>query len=324
MKTAIGIDIGGTKISMVLGTPEGKILARRKIATRTGSETKVCIRELAENLADLIKFASSRKLKVSAIGVGIPGAVDSIKGIVPRSPHLKGWKGMKLASLLRAQFRIPVFLANDANVAAVAEKVFGQARKCRDFVYMTVSTGIGGGIVVHGKLLEGTSFVAGEIGHMTLVPEGNSCKCGHFGCLEAYASGTAIARDAKEQILQGKRSSLAKYLDLEGRITARDVGLAAQEGDSLSIKVYEKAGYYLGIGIANLLNILNPEMVLLGGGVWKSSPPCFQKAMMKSCRQHAWAEAFKKVRIKKSKIKGSIGDIGALALAFEKLTVPSK
>lgn len=324
MKTAIGIDIGGTKISMVLGTPEGKILARRKIATRTGSETQDCVRELVDNLADLIKFASARKLKVSSIGAGIPGAVDSIKGVVPRSPHLKGWKGLKLAALLREKFRIPVFLANDANAAAVAEKIFGQARKCRDFIYMTVSTGIGGGIVVHGKLLEGASFVAGEIGHMTLVPEGNPCKCGNLGCLEAYASGTAIARDAKEQILQGKRSILARQLDQEGRLSARDVGIAAQEGDALSLKTYEKAGYYLGIGLANLLNIVNPEMILLGGGVWKSSPPVFQKAMMKSCRQHAWPEAFKSVCIKKSKLKGSIGDLGALALAFEKLASSSR
>lgn len=320
MKTAIGIDIGGTKISLVLGTPEGKILARRKIATRTGEETRACIRELTAVIRDLFKYGAARGHKVSGIGVGIPGAVDSIKGVVPRSPHLKGWKGLKLGAFLRDEFRVPVFLANDANAAAVAEKVFGQARKCRDFVYMTVSTGIGGGLVVHGQLLEGASFVAGEIGHMTVVPEGNACKCGNSGCLEAYASGTAIGRAAQELILKGKRSSLSKLLDLEGRLTAKDVGLAAREGDALSIKVYEDAGYYLGIGLANLLNILNPEMILLGGGVWKSAPAQFQKAMMKSCRRYAWPEAVKKVRIKKSKLKGSIGDLGALALAFEKLS----
>lgn len=324
MKTAIGIDIGGTKISMVLGTPEGRILARRRIATRTGDETSLCIQELIESIASLMTFAAARKLRVLGVGVGIPGAVDSVKGVVPRSPHLKGWKGLKLAEILKKKFRVPVFLANDANAAAVAEKIFGQARKCRDFIYMTVSTGIGGGIVVDGKLLEGATFVAGEIGHMTLVPEGNPCKCGNAGCLEAYASGTAIAKEAKAQILSGKRSMLMKNLELEGRFSAKDVGDAASRGDAVALKAYEKAGYYLGIGIANLLNILNPEMILLGGGVWKSAPPEFQKAMVKSCRTHAWPEALKKVRIKKSKLKGSVGDLGALALVFEKLRPLSK
>lgn len=321
MKTAIGIDIGGTKISFVLGTPEGKILARRKIPTRTGDETRACVREMTAVIRELSEWAGRRKFSVLAIGVGIPGAVDSIQGAVPRSPHLKGWKGLKLARILNEEFRVPVFLANDANAAAVAEKVFGQARKCRNFVYMTVSTGIGGGIVVEGRLLEGASFVAGEIGHMTIVPRGNLCKCGNAGCLEAYASGTAIGRAAESLIAQGKKSSLAKILKEQGRVTAQDAGLAAIGGDSLSIQVYQDAGFYLGLGIANLLNILNPELILLGGGVWKSAPPQFRKAMMKSCREHAWPEAMKKVRIKRSKLKGSIGDLGALALAFERLAL---
>ncbi|HTL46482.1 MAG TPA: ROK family protein [Verrucomicrobiae bacterium] len=319
MKTAIGIDIGGTKISMVLGTPSGKILVHRRIPTRTGAETKACIAELKAAIREILHTAKAKKYKVLGIGIGAPGAVDSRTGIVPRSPHLKGWKGLPLARLLEKEFSLPVLMANDANAAAVAEKIFGQAKGCQHFIYMTVSTGIGGGIYTFGKLLEGANYVAGEIGHMIIVPDGNLCSCGNEGCLEAYSSGTAIARHAESQVRKGKRTILAARMDKQGFLTGRDVGEAATKRDSVAVKSFEKAGYYLGIGIANLLNIINPEKVILGGGVWASAPRRFEQIMMQSCRHHAWPEAVKKVKIVRSKLKGSVGDLGALALVFERL-----
>ena len=320
--TILGIDIGGTKISLALGNAQGKILAQRRLDTLTGASTSACLGQLQEAVKSLAAEARKKRHRVSGIGIGVPGPVDSRSGKVPRSPHLAGWKGVPLKRLLEKASGVPVIMANDANAAAVAERIFGQGKGCESFVYMTVSTGIGGGIYTGGSLLEGVNFVAGEIGHMIIVPEGNLCRCGNRGCLEAYSSGTAIAQYAESQVRKGKRTVLSDRMARQGRLSAKDVGEAAQKKDGVALKAYEKAGYYLGIGIANILNILNPEKVILGGGVWQSAPVRFHRFMMQSCRHHAWPEAFEKVKIVRSKIKGSVGDLGALALVFEKVVQP--
>ncbi len=304
MKYAIGVDIGGTKISLVLGTETGKILARREIATWTGAKTKACVKELVMNLRALILHSSIPPQKILGIGVGCPGAVNSSKGTLPRSPNLPGWAGLSLKDIFEKATGLPVCLANDANAAALGESFFGTGKNSKNFIYITVSTGIGGGIVINRELYEGSGFVAGEIGHSSIVPEGKKCACGKLGCLEAYASGTAIAGYYRE----GKKKK---------GLGAKEVGLAARAGDKLAIESYRKAGYYLGIGIANLLNILNPEKVVIGGGVLKSAHKIFWATLMKSVKQHAWPEAFRTVRIVRSQLKGYVGDLGALALVFK-------
>lgn len=303
---AIGIDIGGTKISMVLGTEKGKILARREIPTWTGARTKACVKELAANLRALILRSCIPPKKILGIGVGCPGAVDSSKGTLPRSPNLPGWAGLPLKDILKKATGLPVCLANDANAAALGESFFGAGKNSKNFIYITVSTGIGGGIVIDGKLYEGSGFAAGEIGHMSLVPDGARCNCGKRGCLEAYASGTAVANFFRKSRFKTNE-----------RVTAREVGAAAREGNKLAIESYQCAGYYLGIGIANLLNILNPEKVVIGGGVLKSAHKIFWQTMMKSAKRHAWPEAFRTVKIVRSQLKGHVGDLGALALVFK-------
>jgi glucokinase len=317
MKYAVGIDIGGTKISLVLGTEKGKVLARRQIVTGTRAKTKACVRELVSNLRALILHACVPPQKILGIGVGCPGAVDSSKGALPRSPNLPGWKGVPLRNILQKATGLPVFLANDANAAALAEYLFGGGRGSANFIYITVSTGVGGGIILRGRLYEGPGFVAGEVGHMCIVPDGKRCACGKRGCLEAYASGTAIAKDARERMTP-KNTCLWKFFAENKKMSAKQVGMAAREGDKLAIGSYQKAGRYLGIGIANLLNILNPEKVVIGGGVLKSAHKIFWRTMMKSAKQHAWPEAFRTVKIVRSQIKGHAGDLGALALVFKK------
>ncbi len=317
MRYAIGIDIGGTKISMVLGNHSGKILARRLLATKTGRQTKLGLREIVQSIKLLLSKYPVSKKDIAGIGVGIPGPVDSGKGIVPKSPHLGGWEGLPLAKYLQKEIKLPVTLANDANAAAIGEKIFGQGRRVRHFIYMTISTGIGGGVVVHGKLLEGASFVAGEVGHMTIVPQGDLCKCGKKGCLEAYASGTAIASYAAGQIKKGRRSKITQFLTPGNKITARMVGLAAASRDPLALETYRRAGFYLGVGIANLLNVINPKIVILGGGVLKSAPKDFWREMLASARREAWPQAYQAVKIVRTKLGDHVGELGALALAFD-------
>jgi len=316
MKYAVGIDIGGTKISLVLGNEKGKILIRFEIPTRTGGKSGVCVRELAAKLKVLLLEANIPKKKILGIGVGCPGAVNTKKGVVPRSPNLPGWAGLPLRGILSRASGLPVFLANDANAAAIGESVFGAGKNVENFIYITVSTGVGGGIILRGQLYEGSGFVAGEIGHISIVPDGKKCNCGQRGCLEAYASGTAIGRFVRERMTR-ENTRIWKFLSGGNKVSARQVGMAAREGDRLSIESYKRAGYYLGIGIANLLNILNPEKIIIGGGVLRSAHKVFWKTMQKSAKQHAWPEAFRTVKILRSELQGGVGDLGALALVFD-------
>ena len=278
IKYAIGIDIGGTKISITLGTSSGKILARKIILTKTRSGSKACVREILENLGELLRDSKKAGRKLLGVGIGAPGVVNSKKGILPRSPNLPGWEGIPICRLIQRKFGLPVYIANDANASALGENVFGAGKKAKDLIYITVSTGVGGGILLDGKLREGAGSVAGEIGHMSIVPEGKKCACGKRGCLEVYASGTAIARSYSE----------AQKRKVEG---AKEVGLAARAGDQRAIQSYRKAAYYLGIGLATLMNILNPEAIVIGGGVLLSAPRGYWRAVLDSAKQHAWPEA---------------------------------
>ena len=286
MRYAIGIDIGGTKISAALGDQAGKILSHREIPTFTGARARDCLKALAVILDAMISESGIPRKKILGIGIGAPGAVNSAKGILPRSPNLPGWTGMPVRRVLENRFRVPVYLTNDANAAAIGELVFGAGKGLRHFVYITVSTGVGSGIVINGDLYEGAGFVAGELGHISIVPEGDKCNCGRRGCLEVYASGTAIARYARE--MMKRRASNIKMMTGGGRLFgAKIVGLAAKTGDKVAVDSYEKAAYSLGIGLANLMNILNPEAIVIGGGVLKSAPRTYWTKMMRSAKGHA-------------------------------------
>ena len=159
--------------------------------------------------------------------------------------------------------------------------------------------------------------MGGEVGHMKIVAGGRKCKCGKLGCLEAYASGTAIANSAQEAMRKGTKTKISEFLEPGGRISAREIGLAARTGDSLALQIFKEAGFYLGVGISNLLHLVNPERVVLGGGVLKSAPRVFWSSMLRSCKQASWPPAFDAVKICRSRLKDRVGDLGALALVFE-------
>ncbi|MBI3317364.1 MAG: ROK family protein [Candidatus Omnitrophica bacterium] len=318
MKYAIGIDIGGTKISIVLGNRRGKILACQTLPTQKGVLAEQSVRDILQHLDYLVREESTLKWsQITGIGIGIPGPVNSKRGIVPKSPHMTGWTGIPLRRIVKQHCHIPVFMMNDANAAALGEQMFGDGKRERHFVYLTISTGIGGGLIANGKLIEGESYTAGEVGHMKIVAQGRRCKCGKYGCLEAYASGTAIAEAAREAIRKGKKSKIPSFVPNGKPFSAKEVGLAAKKGDGLALEIFREAGFHLGIGISNLLHLINPGMIVLGGGVWKSSPPIFWKAMMQSVKKASWPTAFKVVKIQHSVLKDRIGDLGALAVVFE-------
>jgi glucokinase len=315
LKILAGIDIGGTKISVLLVDPKGKIHSRKLIPTRTGSASRLAVKEMTAALRALLE--AGRNPDLLGIGVGLPGPVDPVKGIVPWSPNLRGWEGIPLKKILEREFRVPVRMDNDANAAGYGEKIFGAGKKTDDFVYMTVSTGIGGGLVLGGRVHRGVSFCGGEVGHMTIVAGGNLCNCGKKGCLEAYASGTAIARDAQRRIRAGAKTVIRSMASRSEPITALTVTRAAESGDRVALEIFRDAGRYLGIGIATILNILNPGMVVLGGSVVNAAR-FFWRPMMESAEREAWPVAFKACRIRKTALKENVGNLGAAALVLEK------
>ncbi|MBI2166732.1 MAG: ROK family protein [Candidatus Omnitrophica bacterium] len=219
MKYALGVDIGGTKTSLTLGNSHGKVLAKKILPTLTGRRTLEGIKQMSEGLLCLQSDCPAGRT-IQGVGVGVPGPMNPKTGRVERSPHLAGWEGFPLKSFLERKLKRPVWITNDANAAAVGEKAFGAGRGVKNFVYLTISTGIGGGMVLGGKLLIGSSFGAGEVGHTIVVPGGARCGCGHLGCLEAYASGTAIAGFVRSEIRRGKKSKVSRWVGSGRRITA--------------------------------------------------------------------------------------------------------
>jgi glucokinase len=259
-----------------------------------------------------------------AIGVGVPGAINTQKGIITRSPNLPGWAGIPIRKILRYAFHVPTFLDNDANVACLGEKYFGAGRSFGNFVYITVSTGIGAGVVANGRLMHGVGGYAGEVGHVVVHPNGRECNCGKRGCLEAYASGTAMAKTAQERIrrlsrVQRKKSMLARCLEeRQGKISAANIAVAANAGERLARDIFEEAGHDLGLGLSSVIQLLNPEAIILGGSVTKAYP-LFRKAMTKALKENAWSVPLKECTILRSPLGDEVADLGTIALVKENM-----
>jgi glucokinase len=306
MDTYIAVDIGGTQLRAgVYPAGEAKPLASRRIPTQGKDQQPV------DRVLDLIASVWPAQHVVKGIGLAAPGPTNSRLGVIYRAPNIPGWENLPLAKIVRDRFGVPTLLGNDANLAALGEWTFGSARGYSHVLYITVSTGIGGGIIDDGRMVDGVNGLAGEIGHITVQAEGPLCGCGHRGHLESFASGTAIARYVAEQITLGVPSSLAEI----PHPSARDVSLAAENGDPLAKTALARAGTYLGHGIADFLHILNPSIIVLGGGVSRSGPFLIEAMRMAIAERIIAPEYMHNLAI----VQGALGDdgglMGALALA---------
>ena len=266
----LAIDIGGTKIRTAIISNKGQVMAKEQCLTLADEELQAVIDRIFSTIDRLLGLRNIDSSQLHSISVAAAGAIDFEKGLVTSSPNLPGWHDVPLRDIVKKKYRLDTFLINDASAAALGEHEFGAGRRINSLVLLTVGTGIGGGIIINGKLYSGQSGSAGEIGHMTIDVNGPRCNCGNTGCLETLASGTAMAREAIKRITQGERSSLTEIV--EGKIeniTAEKVLVAAQGGDSLALDVISRAATYLGVGMVNLVNIFNPEMIIVGGGMAK-------------------------------------------------------
>ncbi|MEW6553787.1 MAG: ROK family protein [Actinomycetota bacterium] len=312
----IGIDLGGTKTAgMVL---EGEdVVERIRLATDTSSQDSV-IRGLLEMCGRLREKASAVGITVEAVGLGIAGFVDFERGVVTEAPN-HPLRDAQVRDILEESFGLPVCVDNDANAAALAEARMGAGRGARYLVHLTLGTGIGGGIIIDGQVYRGALGAAAELGHMIVCGNGPACNCGAKGCLEAMVSGVAIHRRVEEMAAVGHESPLVKdLLAAPDVFSAEDVCRHADAGEGLAIEILEQAGWYLGIGIASLVNIFNPDAVTLSGGLLG----CFhhmEKAMRTSFDANAIAISRDHARILAGTLGEDGGMLGAAILARENL-----
>ena len=317
MRFVLGIDIGGTNLVVGSVAEDGsRIVAVASEATHAEAGAKDVLERLV-NLADRA-IATTRKdvpgAEILGVGVGAPGPLDTKRGIVLLTPNL-GWVNLPLRQIIHDRLGLPAALDNDANCAVLGEWWVGAARGARHAIGITIGTGIGGGLILDGKLYHGASDVAGEIGHTTIDTEGRRCKCGNYGCLEAYASGPNIALRAVEEIEAGAVSRLPTLVggDLS-KITAQTVYQAAQDGDELALEVVNDTARFLGVGIGNLLNVFNPEVVVVCGGVTAAGDHLFVPLRRETARR-AFKPAVAACRIVPGELAGTAGVYGA-AKAF--------
>ena len=317
MRFVLGIDIGGT--NLVVGSVAEEGSALHALGTEP-TRAEAGERDVLERLIALAQRTITQTKRevpdaeIIGVGVGAPGPLDTKSGIVLLTPNL-GWVNLPLREIIHDRLKLPASLDNDANCAVLGEWWRGAARGSRNAIGITIGTGIGGGIILNGQLYHGSSDCAGEIGHTTIDSEGRRCKCGNYGCLEAYASGPNIALRACEEIEAGAESRLSKYVDGDlKRITAQTVYQAAHEGDELAMDVVNDTAKFLGIGIANLLNIFNPEVVVVCGGVTLAGEHLFAPLRREVARR-AFKPAVSVCRIVPCELSGTAGVYGA-AKAF--------
>lgn len=309
-----GVDLGGTKIYTALADMEGNVLAEVQVPTEAGAGMERVLENICATL-DRVCTAAGPGGKVQAVGVGAPGPLDPRTGMVYQAPNL-GWENVPLAGLLQERLGIMVAVDNDANLAALGEKTFGAGIGVRDMIYMTVSTGVGGGLILNGKIYHGAAGGAGEIGHMVVEEAGPACSCGSRGCLEAVASGTALARRARALIREGRgKNILAAAGGNVEDVTAEHISRAAAGGDPEALIILGDAGRVLGRAIASLVNLLNPAMVVLGGGVMNAGRFLWDPIQDEFAR-HSLKASREAVRIVPAKLGKRVGVMGALALAI--------
>ena len=267
MKNRIGIDVGGTNVKLALVDDKGSIIYSNSVPTRAEMGYEYTVNNIKQAIYDLMKETRLSTKDIEGIGFGFPGQVDYKAGIVRNAPNIPGWVEVPIAKLIEDEFKIPTRVDNDVRCAALGELNYGAGKGCENLICITVGTGIGSGLIINGKLVRGASNAAGEIGHIKLqMHDGPICGCGDTGCLEAFASGPSIVAMAEDYIKGGKST---KFREMAGGsdISPYVVAQAAKAGDPVAIRIFTIMGEYIGIGLASVVNLLNPEKIIIGGGV---------------------------------------------------------
>lgn len=322
----IGIDLGGTKILGVLADENGKIAAHVRYPTEAAEGLEAVVDRIAATIKELSPDGG-----LDALGLGIPGPLDPVKGMVYDPPNLPGWTDVPLRDMIRerigAPAELPIVLVNDANAAALGEFHFGAGAQYRGsgpikhLVYLTISTGVGGGVIADGKLLLGQTGMAAELGHIVIDLYGPRCPCGNRGCLEALASGTALAREGSMAVKARRTTSMSAAVNGDSeQVTAEIVVKAAQDGDHEACALMEREGLLVGVGVTSCIHSFNPQLVVLGGGVANAGALLFDpvRATVADRVMLAYHDTYEIVR---AALGGNSGALGAVAATFDELGI---
>ena len=284
MTFSIGVDLGGTNLRVAAVDAQGKLLEKVTLGTRTASGREAVLHDMCDAIRSLVAKHSNYALK--GIGIGVPGILDLRAGVLRESPNLKCWAGFPVRAEIEKCLGAQVILENDANAAAFGEHWLGAARDVEDMAILTLGTGIGSALLLGGKIWYGMTGMAGEFGHMTLEPDGLPCKCGNRGCLEMYASATAVVRMAREATASGESLLLERIVNSDPEFSAKAVYNLVPQGDEVVGRIFRRVGRALGIAVANLVNALNLPLYVIGGGVsnaWDAfSPAIFEELQSRS------------------------------------------
>jgi glucokinase len=309
----VGVDLGGTSIKVGLVSLEGELLAEGRAPTDVPAGPKAATDKMVALTRELLAARGLSAEDVLACGVGSPGPLDTRTGCIVKTPNLTGWDGAEIASPVGEALGRPCFLEGDANAACWGEHWVGAGRGVDDMVMITLGTGVGGGVILRGELVRGVDDTGGHIGHVPVEPGGATCGCGSKGCLEAYASATSTVRRFREALKRGEESALEPG---EG-LSARDIFEAARGGDTLSRRIIELTGWYVGIVLGGLANVLNPELCCVAGGMINAGEMLFGP-MRDSAREHSFTQPGERLKIVPAKLGEPAGIIGAAGCALKR------
>lgn len=314
MTKRIGIDVGGTNVKIALVDGEGKIIYSNSVPTYAQMGYEYTVNNIKQAIRDLMKETNTDAKEIEGIGFDFPGQVDYKTGVVKLAPNIPGWVNVPIAQMIEEEFNIPTRIDNDVRCAALGELKFGAGKGCENFVCITVGTGIGSGLVINGQLVRGAANAAGEIGHIKLQMNGGPiCGCGDTGCLEAFASGPSIVAMAQEYLKGGKSTKFREMAGADGEITPYIVAKAAEAGDPVAKRIFEIVGSYIGMGLVSVINLLNPEKVIIGGGV-AAAGDLLLDPIRKTIKERVMVVAGNSVEIVPAELGNSAGVIGASML----------
>jgi glucokinase len=303
----LGVDIGGTSVKIGAIDRNGAILEHRQIPTKVHRNPEEVVADVARSAAEVIEVVEGQNKKVPSLGVGVPGAIDWAKGVCRLLPNFpNGWKNVPLKTLMEQQLNLSTFIINDVRAITLAEHLFGAGKDASSLVMMAIGTGVGGGVVIDNELLIGSDGNAGEIGHINVEPEGILCGCGSRGCLECYVSGPAIAGAALRALVQQNDTLIRELVENDyNKVSAAIVSQAAEQGDAVAKEILDKAGRLIGRVLAKVAVVVNPEMIVLGGGVAQAGRFLFESVF------HSFHDTLH--IIKSEKIQLRLSELGVLA-----------
>jgi glucokinase len=304
MKNIISIDLGGTNLKIGLLDQNCNIRYKAVLSTNSFTRKDDLITAIIDSIQKIIKDKNLKKSGIQGIGLGLPGPIDVQRGIVHFFPNIPGWKEVKLKDILQKRLRLPVHLDNDANLMALAEFYRGAALKAKNAVCLTLGTGVGGGIIIEGRLYRGSTFNAGEIGHIPINEEGPQCNCAGKACLEAYVGNTRILKRARQIFRRN--------------ITLEEVSILAKRKNKRAIKIWQDVGRRLGIALSGVVNLLNPDVIVIGGGLAGAGEVLFRNIRL-TIKQRAMRVQAKHVKVLAAKLGSDAGLIGAALLVRENL-----